>query len=104
MSQSPSSSQEFIRDLGQAFASSLLSQSELCRISGVAASTIRRALSGGADTRLSTLFDLAEALNMHIVLVPKAVSKGLPRPGPAPAYVPSIVDLALGWKEPNNGN
>ncbi|WP_350495043.1 helix-turn-helix domain-containing protein [Neopusillimonas aromaticivorans] len=54
-----------------------LTQNELATLTALSRTAIQQAESGKADPRLSTLLELARALDMDIMFVPKALRQEL---------------------------
>lgn len=68
-----------------------ISTAELERRTGLTAVSIRAALSGTKDSKLSTVIAIAHELDLDLVLVPKAVSASI---APAVASAPQIKTLS----------
>lgn len=91
-----------IKELEAARKAALLTQGELAQRAGVSRMTVSR-IEAGMDPRLSTLLELARAMGMEVMLVPRALRpevEGFLRSGgrmlgqPAGAGAPkSLVDL-----------
>jgi len=71
---------------------------DLSAKAGLSRPTTRKALNGLDDFRITTLVALAEQLGLDVVLVPKSVSAGFTKSRQEPAYVPSMIELALNSK------
>lgn len=81
--------------LQEARASRKVSMKDLVDKTGLTAVTLRRALEGTTDARISTVVAIAQELGLELVLVPKQIAASLetpPRPGP---QIESIVARAL---------
>lgn len=72
---------------------------ELERRTGLTAVSIRAALSGLKDSKLSTVIAIAHELDLDLVLLPKAVSASIAPPA-APA--PQVKTLAQSVRERNH--
>ena len=69
-----------------------LSTAELVRRTGLTAVSIRAALTGDKDSRLSTVIALAHELELDLVLVPTAVSASIAPPSAPAPQVKTLVD------------
>lgn len=72
-----------------------LTQGRLAERSGVSPRTLSNVLSGEEDFRLSTLFALADRLELELVLVPRAAAAAVAAGETTAPLVPSMVDEAL---------
>ena len=92
---------ELSRTLRHAAAEAKIGVTELSDLAGVSRPTARKVLSGDEDYRLTTLLAMADRLGLEVVLVPKGLTSGIAAPTQSQAYVPSIVDIALGTPPPS---
>jgi len=65
---------------------------ELERRTGLTAVSIRAALAGTKDSKLSTVIAIAHELELDLVLVPKAVSASIAPPGAAAPQVKTLAE------------
>ena len=82
-----------------------LSTAELVRRTGLTAVSIRSALTGHKDSRLSTVIALAHELELDLVLIPTSVSASIAPPAAPAPQVKTLVDAvrernARGNQEP----
>ncbi|XLZ68995.1 hypothetical protein ABT364_20950 [Massilia sp. SR12] len=77
-----------------------LSTAELERRTGLTAVSIRAALSGLKDSKLSTIIAIAHELELDLVLLPEAVSASI---APAPHPAPQVKTLADAVRERSRG-
>jgi uncharacterized Fe-S cluster-containing radical SAM superfamily enzyme len=90
-----SSISELSTVLARAASSAGIKLVDLSMRAGLSRPTTRKALAGTEDYRVSTLLALADRLGLEVALVPKGLAAGIGSKTAA-AYVPSVVDIALG--------
>lgn len=73
-----------------------LTQEELRKNAGISRQTLTNVLSGNSDFKVTTLLAVADRLGLDVILLPKAVARGLADElTPKPPVVKTTVQAAL---------